>query len=109
MEQLPNMQQLLTQRYLDKSKVLVHVDLHGQHGIAGSGIQPGVLHLLVKEVDHEVLCDPEGDVADVEPASLPGHLAGGGLRRRGDREGCGRLPQGWWGGSYRWNLARSCG
>ena len=30
------------------------------------------MHLLVEEVDHLLLAEPEGDVADVNPSGLPG-------------------------------------
>ena len=57
---------------LEEGEVLVAVDMAGQDGVALGLRQTVEMHLLVEEVDHLVLVEPEGQVSDVDSSGLTG-------------------------------------
>jgi hypothetical protein len=70
---------------LQKSEILVQIDLARQDRIAGGLSQTAQVHLLIKKLHHLLLGHPEGYVADVEAAGLSRDRRSdhrhGGLRR----------------------------
>lgn len=65
------LRRLIDRPEFEEREILVQINLARQHRVAGGLRQARQMHLLVEELHHLVLGDPERDVAHVQAARLP--------------------------------------